>query len=267
MKLRAIGLALLLAAAPAAMAQTMPVPRTDIAELRKEALADPAIKAVLQDESRSIEMRLKDDARNVEIILKASKAKAGDRVLDVGSIGGYLAILFSNLVGPKGHVDIHNTPSWIVQFPWVAEDKQRKVIKNPNVGWLALSWNELDAPADSYDVVVMGRVYHDVLVESGDYELLNSRVFKMLKPGGRVLIEDHDADPAMRADQQASLHRISHENVAKQLMEAGFAYTDLILFESKSDNQKTDVFRPGVRGRTDHFIAVFQKPLDGKPLR
>jgi hypothetical protein len=40
------------------------------------------------------------------------------RVLDVGSGGGYLAIRSSlELVGPAGHVDIHNTPGWIAQFP------------------------------------------------------------------------------------------------------------------------------------------------------
>ena len=48
---------------------------------------------------------------------------------------------------------------------------------------------------------------------------------------------------------------------------AGFAATDLIIFESKYDDQRWNVFRPGVKGRTDHYIAMFQKPADGKPLR
>ena len=46
----------------------------------------------------------------------------------------------------------------------------RRIIKKPNVGWLTLPWNDLDAPAGSYDVIVLGQVYHDVILEGGDYE-------------------------------------------------------------------------------------------------
>ena len=267
MRMRVIALAALLAIAPGVAAQELPAPRTDLAAIRKEAMADPAIRAAIGEPSRSTEALLKDERRDPAIILKASKAKPGDRVLDMGSGNGYLALLFSSLVGPKGHVDIQNTPGWISQFPWQAEAKQSKVIKNPNIGWVIKSWNELEQPADTYDVVVMGRIYHDVILEGGNIEVINKRVFTMLKPGGYVLIEDHDADPAMPVEQQAFLHRISHQDTAKQFIAAGFTMTDLILFESKSDDQRFNVFRPGVKGRTDHFIAVFQKPLDGKPAQ
>jgi len=261
MKMRAFSLAILLSLAPIAVAQDMLAPRTDIDALRKEAMADRAIRAAVADPSRSMESALKDDRRDVRVILKASKVKVGDRVLDIGSGGAYLAVLFSSLVGPAGHVDIHNTPSWIAQFPRMAKEKQSKWITNPNVGWVAQAWNDIEAPAESYDLVVLGRVYHDVLVESGDHELLNQRIFAMLKPGGRVLVEDHDADPEMRVDKQVFLHRIGRDHVTEHFTSAGFALTEMILFDSKDDNQTTDVFRPGVRGKTDHYIAVFQKPL------
>src|SRR5262249_6881933 len=100
----------------AAAAKTPPEPRTDIPALTKEAKADPRIAAVLADKTRPIESRLRDDRRNVELILKAADAKPGMHILDVGSGGGYLALLFASLVGEKGHVDIHNTPGWINQF-------------------------------------------------------------------------------------------------------------------------------------------------------
>jgi predicted methyltransferase len=71
----------------------------------------------------------------------------------------------------------------------------------------------------------------------------------------------------MYLGQQANLHRISHGDVTGQLLRAGFRETDMILMESPYDDRRFNVFRPGVRGRTDRFIAVFEKPLDGKPLR
>jgi predicted methyltransferase len=257
---RAIIAALVLMLAAPAFAQETPQPRTDIAALRREAKADVAIRKALGDRSRAMESRLRDDRRYVELILRAGAVKAGDGVLDVASGGGYLALLFSALVGDKGHVDIHNTPGWIAQFPWQAVDKQSKVITNPNVGWKIASWNELEAPANTYDVVTLGRVYHDVITEGGDFELMNKHIFTMVKPGGYVMVEDHDADPEMPIEKQGFLHRVSHEDTTEHFTAAGFKPVEVILFDSKSDDQKFNVFRPGVKGRTDHFIAVFQKP-------
>lgn len=261
MRLLSLGLCALLVFAPIALAQGMPTPRTDIETLRKEAKNDRAVRVAIGDLSRSMEALLKDDKRDVAIILKASKAKAGDRVLDLGSGNAYLALLFSTLVGPSGHVDIHNTPSWIAQLPRMAEAAQRKWIKRANVGWIIKSWNEIEAPADTYDVVVLGRIYHDIIVEGGDIELIGQRIFSMLKPGGHVLVEDHDADPEMPLQKQAFLHRVSHQNTAKHFMAAGFDMNELILFESAVDDARFNVIWPGVRGRTSHYIAVFQKPV------
>lgn len=259
--IRAGLIALLLAVATTATAQEAPAPRTDIAALRKEAKADPAIKAALADPSRPMESRLRDDTRMVELILKAASAKPGDRVLDVGAGGGYLALLFSTLVGEKGHVDIHNTPGWINQFPSMEVERQKVYVKRPNIGWLTAPWTELTGAPESYDIMVMGQVYHDVLLEGESPDLMNQHLVAMLKPGGRIVIEDHDAIPEMDIRAQAYLHRISNGDVTGQMARAGMALKQMILIESKYDDRRFNVFRPGVRGRTDKFIAVYEKPL------
>ena len=260
-----VSMALLLSAP--ALAQETPTPRTDIEQVRKDAMADRAVRAAVADAARNMEARLKDERRDIEVIVKASHAKAGDRVLDVASGSGYLAQVFSSLVGPAGHVDIHNTPGWIAQFPNMDPPVQKKMIKQPNIGWVTQSWADLDGPAESYDVILLGRIYHDIIVEGGDYDAINQRFFAMLKPGGYVLVEDHDADQTMPLMQQANLHRVSHGDAIGQFLRAGFAASELILIDSKYDDRRWNVFRPGVKGRTDHYIAVFQKPADGKALR
>ncbi|HEX5006243.1 MAG TPA: methyltransferase domain-containing protein [Hyphomonadaceae bacterium] len=243
-----------------AIAQTAPEPRTDIPALLKEAKADPAIAALLADRTRSMDSRLRDEPRYTALILKAAGAKPGDRVLDVGSGGGYLALLFSTLVGEKGHVDIHNTPGWINQFPSMDPDFQKQRITRRNIGWLTTRWTDIDAPPASYDLIVMGQVYHDVFLEGESPDIMNQRLFAMLKPGGRIVIEDHDAIETMHLAQQANLHRISHGDVTGQLIRAGFVLKDMILIDSSYDDRRFNVFRPGVRGRTDRFIATFEKP-------
>jgi predicted methyltransferase len=89
----------------------------------------------------------------------------------------------------------------------------------------------------------------------------------MLKPGGRVIVEDHDAIPEMDLGRQVGLHRISHGDVTGQFLRAGLALKEVVLIESEFDNRKFNVFQPTVRGRSDRFVAVFTKPADGKTLR
>jgi predicted methyltransferase len=250
---------LLLALAAPSIAQT-PEPRTDIPALLKAAEADPAIAAVLNDRTRSTESRLRDKPRLTALILKAADAKPGDRVLDVGSGGGYLALLFSSIVGETGHVDIHNTPGWINQFPSMDPEIQKRRITRPNIGWLTARWTDISGPPGSYDIIVLGQVYHDVFLEGESLDAMNERLFAMLKPGGRIVIEDHDAIETMHLAQQVGLHRISHGDVTGQLLRAGFVLKDMILIESEHDDRRFNVFRPGVRGRTDRFIATFEKP-------
>jgi predicted methyltransferase len=249
------------AAMLAAPAFAQVAPRTDIAAMMKEAKADPAIKAALAETSRSTDAILRDTSRSTPLILKAAGAKPGMRVLDIGSGGGYLALLFSTLVGPTGHVDIHNTPGWIAQFPGMDPDAQKSRTKQTNVGWITTPWgNDLPGEAGSYDIVMLGQVYHDVILEGGDFMGMNRKYFELLKPGGRVVVEDHDAIDTQPLGQQVGLHRVSHEETIAQFEASGFKLIDLILIESSYDDRRFNVFRPGVRGRTDRFIATFEKP-------
>ena len=236
--------------------------RLDLAQRIDKALKAP---------DRSMEHRLRDENRQVQKIIETAwptlAPLTGNRVLDVASGGGYLAMIYSTLVGPNGHVDIHNTPGWIAQFPGMDPERQRGWIKRENIGWVTLPWHELDAPDQSYDLILLGQVYHDIILEGGDAAAMNKRFFDMLTPGGRVVIEDHDAIETMPLVQQVNLHRISKGDVIGQFLAAGFRQAGEAEIESQYDNRKMNVFWPAVRGRTDRFILVFEKPLDGKPAR
>jgi predicted methyltransferase len=146
-------------------------------------------------------------------------------------------------------------------------EMQRNWIKRPNIGWVTAGWNELDAPDESYDFILLGQVYHDIVFEGGDYAALNQRFFDMLTPGGRVIIEDHDAIATMPLMQQANLHRISNGDVTGHFLAAGFRQVAFEEIESRYDDRKMNVFWPNVRGRTDRYFLVFEKPFDGKPAR
>lgn len=229
------------------------------------------IEKALKAADRSMEHRLRDENRQVRKIIETAWPThvplTNARVLDVASGGGYLAMIYSTLVGEGGHVDIHNTPGWIAQFPGMDPEMQRNFIKRPNIGWVTAGWNDLDVPDQSYDFILLGQVYHDIVFEGGDYAALNQRFFDMLTPGGRVIVEDHDAIPSMPLMQQANLHRISNGDVTGHFLAAGFRQVAFEEIESKYDDRRMNVFWPNVRGRTDRYILVFEKPLDGRPAR
>jgi predicted methyltransferase len=249
---------LILALAQPALAQA---PKDPPAAAKPSKLTiPPAIQAALDAPDRAMEARLRDEQRHVVDILKATDAAPGYRVLDIASGSGYLALLLSTMVGDKGHVDIHNTPGWINQFPSMDPEALQRRIKRSNIGYITAPWNDIPIQKNAYDLIIMGEVYHDVIVEGGDWQGLDRQIFDMLKPGGRLVVEDHDANPEMYLMQQANLHRISHGDVEGHFLKAGFKLESMQLFDSKYDDEKMNVFYPGVRGRTDKFIAAFVKP-------
>ena len=263
-------LALVLIAFPAAaQTSTKPMASAESIGSRIDAMTK-SISAALDAPDRPMEHRLRDESRSVRAILEAAWPKdlttseaytlAGKRVLDVGSGGGYLALIFSSLVGENGHVDIHNTPGWINQFPSMDPAAQRRWIKRNNIGWLTEPWNGIGGEPNSYDLIILGQVYHDALLEGAIIPPMNKALFDLLKPGGRLIVEDHDAIDAQTPAQQANLHRISHELVSELFAEAGFQIESIDLSDSRYDDRRMNVFFPGVRGRTDRFVAVFVKP-------
>ncbi|MEZ6030390.1 MAG: hypothetical protein R3C46_11640 [Hyphomonadaceae bacterium] len=275
--------AILLATAAAAPAIAQPPSSVVISE-EPDAQAEPCqaciaesrliqqkIDAALKAPDRPMEHRLRDDGRQIrrliETVWPAQRMVVGSRVLDVASGGGYLALVFSSLVGETGHVDIHNTPGWIAQFPSMDPERQQGWIKRASIGWKIEPWNDLDAPPQSYDIILLGQVYHDIVLEGGDVVALNQRFFDMLTPGGRVIIEDHDAIATMPLAQQVNLHRISKGDVIGHFLEAGFTLAAEAEIESRYDDRKMNVFWPNVRGRTDRYFLVFEKPFDGNPAQ
>lgn len=248
MRIASLVLAALLAGA--AHAQTNPGVSADQQRL-DAALASPA---------RPLEHRLRDEQRNPGQIIAQMHLAPGDTVLDVGAGGGYLALIAAALVGETGHVDIHNTPGWIAQFPSMEPEAMALRITPPNIGYVTAPWHHLEAPPSTYDAIVMGQVYHDAILEGADIEAMTDNLFAMLKPGGVLVIEDHDADPTMSVGEQVGLHRIAPDVVTEHMRLAGLERVASIPLASAHDDFRFNVFRPGIRGRTSRYVLEFRKP-------
>ncbi len=87
------------------------------------------------------------------------------------------------------------------------------------------------------------------------------RIFKALKPGGILLIVDHNAKPGSGTTDTPKLHRIDPAVIRKELPAAGFTLVEEShLLAHPEDDHSQIVFAPGLRGLTDQTVFVFRKP-------
>jgi ubiquinone/menaquinone biosynthesis C-methylase UbiE len=128
---------------------------------------------------------------DAEILARAGVAH-GDRVLDVGTGPGYLALAASNLVGPDGGaVGIDASPEMIERA------RTRAARQGSRAEYFVAAAESLPFDDDTFDVAVSRLVFHHL---PGDVKTAAlSEVARVLKPGGRILVVDMASSTAQGA--------------------------------------------------------------------
>lgn len=247
MKTTALALALTLAAGPAALAQAVPA----------------HIAAALASPQRTEADKTADSARKPGETLAFAEIKPGDKVADFVIGGGYFTRILSAAVGPEGQVFAYQPEEFVTyQASYVAS--LQAVAQLPNVTPLRSPFAELDLP-DGLDAIVTVQNYHDLHLKhfpADTARTVNAELFKSLKPGGVLLVVDHEALPGSGHDAADSLHRIDPAIVRQELEAAGFKLDaeEAALLDQPADPKTANVFDPSIRGKTDQFVLRFRKP-------
>ena len=151
-----------------------------------------------------------------ERMLSFAKLKPGEAVLDVGCGTGTIALLAKKTVGPEGRVDgIDASPEMIARATAKAKRAGLKV------GFLTATAQELPFTDGQFDVVLSTLMFHHLPKKVR--EEFGGEVFRVLKPGGRVLIIDFTRPP--RQTITFRIHRHGHtdlDRVAENLGKHGF---------------------------------------------
>lgn len=121
-------------------------------------------------------------------IVTISGAKPGDRVLDVGCSGGYLARLLAAAVGPDGRVTGIDPAAPAIRYA-------RR--RSPgNCTFRVGVAQELDFPDGSFDVVTSTLAVHHFpgAVRAAAF----AEMYRVIQPGGRLLVADFRPAGMMR---------------------------------------------------------------------
>lgn len=248
MKTLILGLTLALLGAGVADAQTVPA-------YVKAAVADPGRGDDAQADAR----------RHPAELTTFAEVKPGDSVVDLIPGNGYFTRVFSKIVGPKGQV----YAIWPNEYAKVDSDDVATIAalaKNPayaNVSMILEPGAAFSTPKP-VDVVWTSQNYHDYpdkFMGSIDPSVFNKAAFAALKPGGILLIIDHQAAAGSGMRDTDTLHRIDSAIVKKQVTAAGFRFVgESKLLANPADDHSKAVFDKSIRGHTDQFIYKFRKP-------
>lgn len=224
----------------------------------------PYVTAALSDPARGKDVEA-DARRHPAELVAFAQVKPGDTVVDLIPGGEYWTRIFSQVVGPQGHVYL----IWPSEYTKEDADElaqTQALVKDPhyaNVTLLIEPAAQFSIPVAA-DVVWTSQNYHDYpdkFMGPTDPKLLNDAVFKSLKPGGVFVIVDHVAEAGSGMRDTDTLHRIDPQVVKTQVLASGFRFDgESKALRNPADSHKLKVFDDAIRGHTDQFSFRFRRP-------
>lgn len=226
---------------------------------------DEAIARAVADTSRPTSHRARDAMRHPEKILEAAGVKPGDTVADLGAFGGYYTALLSRVVGDEGTVYAMDYGLAIEKLPqfnlgrltpaYMQQDPRENVVFTVQKRFDALK------PTKPLDAAFIVQHYHDTVWTGEDRIKMGKAILDALKPGGHFVVIDHSAVPGAGDEVSQTLHRVDPGRVKTEMLQAGFELAgDYDYLANPDDTRDLMIANPGIRGKTDRFVLVFQKP-------
>jgi predicted methyltransferase len=227
--------------------------------------ADPAIEKSIASPERTAEDRERDGRDKPGEVLAFAGVKPGMTVADIFSAGGYYTELLAGVVGPTGKVlAINNVP-----YASFAKDDIKKRFTEgrlQNVTPRIVEASHMYIDPKSVDLAIIVMAYHDVywINEKDNWPQIDTDGFiesvkRMLKPGGRLLIVDHNAAAGTGKEIAGKLHRLNEDWARKSLESHGFvfekAYDGL---RNQNDQLDKMVYDPAVKGKTDRYVHLYR---------
>ena len=227
--------------------------------------ADGAIEKSIASPERTAADRERDAREKPAEVMAFAGVKPGMVIADIFAGGGYYTELFAGAVGDSGKV------LFINNLPYASYDKDNIKARFTegrlgNVDRRLVEASYMDIPPKSVDLAVIVMSYHDVywVDEKGGWPEISADGFlgsikRMLKPGGKFLIIDHNAAAGTGPEIIDKLHRLNEDWAKKSLESHGFVlektYDGL---RNPKDQFDKPVFDAAVKGKTDRYVHLYR---------
>ena len=200
-------------------------------------------------------------------VLTLAGFKEGDAIADIFGGGGYYSELISDIVGPSGSVRLINNPPYD-GFSKKGREPRLAGNRLPNVRYEVLPPSAMNLGRGTLDGALIVMSYHDLYVvepKEGwpaiDAGQFIDQIVAGLKPGGVLLIVDHQARPGSGKSDAQALHRIEDSFAAADFKAHGLEMVGTLdLLRNPDDDHSKNVFDPAIRGKTDRFVHLYRKP-------
>jgi len=229
-------------------------------------IADAAAAAIANPD-RPADHRERDARSKPEVVLPLLALEPGDTAADIMGGGGYYSELMAGIVGKQGTVILHNNTPY-AKFVEKQLNERYGEQSRPPITLLKSEVDDLQLGSETLDAALMVMSYHDLYYRApdrgwGDTDvgLFFEQVRTALKPGGRLVIVDHAAAEGTGNSAAQTIHRIEEAYAREDAVGAGFRFIESnSALRNPADDRTKMVFDKEIRGKTDRFILVFEKP-------
>ena len=224
----------------------------------------PIEKSIASPE-RTAADRERDKREKPAEIMAFAGVKPGMVVADIFAAGGYYSELLAGVVGPSGKVlAINNIP-----YATYSKDGIKARFTEGRLGNVErriVEASYMNIAPKSVDLVVIVMAYHDAywIDEKEGWPEINTDGFlesihRMLKPGGKLLIIDHNAAAGTGREAAGKLHRLNEDWAKNSITSHGFVFEKSYDgLRNPKDQFEKGVYDAAVKGKTDRYVHLYR---------
>ncbi len=229
------------------------------------ATIDTAINTAMAGADRTQADRDRDAREKPAEVLAFAGVKPGMTVVDLLSGGGYYTELLAGVVGPTGKVYAVNNLPYV---NYAKDDIKARFTEGrlQNVEQRVVEASYFSLPPKSADLVIIVMSYHDVywVNEKEFWPEISSEGFlasirRVLKPGGKLLIVDHNAAAGTGKEMAGKLHRLNEDWAKKSITSQGFVFEKAYQgLRNPEDKLEKMVYDASIKGKTDRYVHLYK---------